>query len=174
MLEAILASSALGSLFGLIGGAIDKYQERKLNEMKFKHELAMREVDAKILAQEWAARTKVAEVESAGREAVEDSKAFAESFRTEPQRYSEGVTPTAAQGWLLVILDFVRGVTRPGLTLYLCALTTLVYWEARRLMGPGMTPEMAIGVLGQIISTILFLSTTCVTWWFGTRNKSRS
>lgn len=80
-----------------------------------------------------------------------------------------------AGAWL-VALDVLRGVIRPGLTVYLCAITTLVYLEARGILaaaGASLNPTQALAVHDLIVSTILYLTTTTVLWWFGTRNSER-
>jgi len=185
MLE--LLGTIAGSIFGggatgLIGVALQRWADYKnkqadleLQKAKFEHERGLRELDAKILAQEWAGRTRVAEVETAGKVDVAESEAFAASFRTEPTRYSEGVKTGPVTGALLVMLDVIRALVRPGLTVYLCVLTTLVYLDAQALMdraGIGMTIEEALKITMQVVGTVLYLTTTCVLWWFGTRNKS--
>ena len=102
------------------------------------------------------------------------AQAFAASFN-EPVRYSEGVQATPTQAWLLLLLDLVRGLVRPGLTVYLCFVTTVVYLQARGLLvASPLTPEQAVGMVNQIIATVLYLTTTCVLWWFGTRSKQAS
>ncbi len=173
-----LASILGGGLTGLIGSVVTKIAEYKTKKLdidasreKYAHEVAMRKVDAELMAQEWASRTKVAEVEADGKEAVADAQAFAASFN-EPQRYSESVKPSAGQGWMLVVLDFIRGIVRPGLTVYLCGVTTLVYIQAEKLVvSTPINSDQAIGMIQQIVATILYLTTTCICWWFGTRQK---
>jgi len=72
-----------------------------------------------------------------------------------------------------VIIDFIRGIVRPGLTVYLCALTTMIYVQARELLGKeDMTLASAIELEKLIVQTILYLTTTCILWWFGTRNSA--
>lgn len=170
----ILSGGATG-IIGVIAQRVADYKNKQLDlqaqKDKQAHEIAMRQADAAILAQEWAARTKVAEVEVAGRSDVADSESFAASFATEPQRYSEGVKPTKGQGWVLVLLDAIRGVVRPALTVYLCVLTTLVYVQAREMVGNGLTAAEALALVKMVVGTILYLTTTCVLWWFGTRNR---
>jgi len=90
----------------------------------------------------------------------------------EPKRYSEGVPVGKAGGFLLVLLDLFRGVVRPALTVYLCVLTTMIYYQARILIDrEDLDPEQALQIEHLIVGTILYLTTTCVLWWFGTRNK---
>lgn len=176
----LVASLFGGGITGLIGSVVTrifdfktKKLELELEEQKAKHAIELKRVDAEVMAQEWAARTKMAEVESAGKEAVADSEAFAKSFN-EPMRYSEGVDPTSAQGWLLIALDTLRAIVRPGLTIYLCVLTTLLYIDAHRLLVQSDFPQQdATGLTNRIVNMILYLTTTCVLWWFGTRQKAQ-
>ncbi len=175
----IITSILSGGVTGLLGIAVQRIADYKnkqldleLSKQKFENDLALKRVDADIMAQEWASRTRVAQVEERGQEAVADSSAFSASFN-EPQRYSQN--PNAAQGWLLVALDFIRGLVRPVLTVYLCVLTTLVYLHARDLLSTqALTSDEALDLVGLIIRTILYLTTTCVLWWFGTRNKGKA
>lgn len=176
-LSSIIGGGMTG-IFGVVVQRIADYKNKQLDlqlvEKRNAHEIASKKVDAEIMAQEWAARTKVAEIEGQTREAVADSQAFAASFN-EPQKYSSSrLTP--AQEWLMVILDFIRGIVRPSLTLYLCALTTFIYMHSKLLMelhGQTMTPDQAMGHVNLVVGTVLYLTTTCVLWWFGTRNKQK-
>lgn len=172
----IVTSLFGGGLTGLIGGVTEKifaYKARKLalqeNREKYAHEVDMKKADADIMAQEWAARTKVADIEAVAKIEKADAKAFSASFN-EPVRYSQGDL-TTKQNWLMVVLDTIRGLVRPGLTLYLCAITTVLYLRARSLVPEGVSVDQALGMVDTITNTILYLTTTCVLWWFGTRNK---
>lgn len=151
-----------GGLTGLIGGIAQKvadYKTKKLElelmQKKTEAEIALRKVDAEIMAQEWAQRTKIAEVEA-------DSKAFAASFN-EPELYSAKVQPSTKQGWLLIIVDFLRGFVRPFLTLYMCGVVTILYLNTD---GGTVNPQ-------SIVDTILYLATLSVSWWFGSRTNSK-
>jgi hypothetical protein len=54
---------------------------------------------------------------------------------------------------------------------YLCILTTLIYLLARnKVTAEDLTSTEALDLLKLIIGSILYLTTTCVLWWFGTRN----
>lgn len=179
IITTIFGSIFSGGATGLLGIAIQRYADYKnrqqnitIEKMRLENEITLRRMDAEIMAQEWAARTRVAEVEAAGAESVAESRAFAESFKTEPPRYSEGTKLSKMQAWLMVLLDFLRGLIRPGLTVYLCVLTTMIYVQARELLNKeDLSSVEALEIERQIISTILYLTTTCVLWHFGTRNK---
>lgn len=176
---AILSGGATGLIGVLLQRAADAYnkaQDLKAAKQKMDHEIELKKADAEIMREEWAQRTRVAEVTAAGNEAVADAQAFSASLTSEPQRYSDPAKAGPVSTFFLVLLDFVRGIVRPGLTLYLCWIATQMYVESRATLasigalGSSQAPAL-VGVHAQIVNTLLYLFTTCVLWWFGTRNK---
>lgn len=158
----MISDIVFGGLTGLVGGIAQKVADYKVKKLeieaariKQENELALRRVDAELMKEEWAQRTKVAEVEA-------DAAAF-EASHDEPELYSEKVKPTKGQGWLLVIVDFLRGFVRPFLTLYLCGVTTAMYIRSD---GGQINPQ-------SVVDTVLFLTTTAVCWWFGSRGMKK-
>jgi len=178
---ALLGSVFSGGLTGLLGVGLQRFfdfmkikQELELKKLEYAQAQEMRKIDAQIMQQEWAARTKVAELEEHSRETVAAEGSFAASFGMEPKQYSERAKIGPTAGAWLVGLDVLRGVIRPGLTVYLCAITTAVYLEARGILaaaGASLNPSQALAVHDLIVGTILYLTTTTVLWWFGTRNS---
>lgn len=182
-LSAILS----GGVTGLLGIGVQRFFDWKAEQLKLQvqesrqaHEVAMTRANAEVMAQEWAQRSKVAQIEADGRSDIADAGAFAASFQLEPRRYAEGKRPggwVGKAGWLLMVaVDFLRGIVRPALTVYLCALTTLIYFEASGLLeryGMVIPVDQAFSLVSRIIETILYLTTTCMLWWFGTRNKQK-
>lgn len=179
---AFLGSIFSGGLTGLLGVAFQRFfdflkikQELEMKKLEFDHEINMRRIDGELMAQEWAARTQVATIEATAKENVAAEASFAASFSNEPKQYSAKVKVGPVAGFFLVLLDFLRGIVRPGLTIYLCVITTMIYLEARAIMaGVEFLTSDAMRVHEQIISTILYLTTTCVLWWFGTRNSQKA
>lgn len=174
----LFTSILSGGLTGLAGVAVQRFadfQNKKLDlqtaREKMAHEVDMKKVDLEIMQQEWAARAKIAVTEGEAAKSVAEDNAFAASY-ADPKQYSEKVQATPAQAWMLVILDFIRGIVRPGLTIYLCVLTTLIYWHAHRILaGQVVSPADALSLVKLIVGTVLYLCTTCLLWWFGVRNK---
>lgn len=171
----VVTSVLSGGLTGVVGVGIQRIFEYKSKQLdiemsreKYAHEVSMKDLDSKILAQEWASRAKVAEIESAAQVEVADSKAFALSFN-EPQRYAADVKPTLGQGWLLIALDFTRGIVRPLLTIYLVFITSLLYLHCRSMLDVGVSAAQAFELVDKIVETLLYLCTCCVLWWFGSR-----
>lgn len=187
MLTDLLSVVMSGGVTGLLGivaqRAFDwmgEREKRRTLEARQAHEVAMVKANAEVMAQEWAAREKMAITEAAGRQAVAEQEAFAASYRLEPERYADGKAPKGligSLGWLLMVLtDFARGIVRPGLTVYLCIITTLIYFQAADMIdeyGLRLGVAAANDLIRRIIETILYLTTTCVLWWFGTRNAGK-
>jgi hypothetical protein len=173
------ATGLLGVVFQRVFDAWNKKQELDKLRAQWDHDLKMKEADAAIMREEWAQRTKIAEVEGATAASVAADGAFAKSFETEPKSYSAGMLAPGglahAAGWLLMVtLDAVRGIVRPGLTLYLCWIATKMYEEQRAVLAVlDASADAAVmsGVYAHIVNTLLYLFTTCVLWWFGTRSK---
>lgn len=154
----ILTDLMFGGLTGLIGGIAEKvmsYKTKKLEieleKEKFTNERELRKIDAELMREEWAARTKVAEVEADAKVEVEDSKAFAASYQLEPKSYG------------IIWLDALRGAIRPVLTIYLCVVVTVMY---TRTDGGSINPQ-------SVADTILYLCVTACTWWFGSRGHRK-
>lgn len=176
-----LASVFSGGVTGLLGVATQRFfdflkvkQEIQIKKLEFENAREMRKLDMEMLDKEWAHRARISEIEAQGVVDAADAKAFSESFY-EPKMYSEKVKPTVVQGYILIALDLIRGIVRPGLTVYLCVLTTLIYLEAKVILAgvEAISTAQAISIHDLIVSTILYLTTTCVLWWFGTRNKQK-
>lgn len=153
----MISAIALSGIVGLVGGIAEKittFKTKKLElefeQKRFEHEVALREVDAKIMAQEWAARTQVAQIEATAQVEAEDSRTLAASYKLEPKKY--GIK------WL----DAFRGAIRPTLTVYLVVLTSVMY---ARTDGGRIDPN-------TVVETILSMTTLACSWWFGSRGLS--
>jgi hypothetical protein len=179
ILGTVVGSIFSGGATGIIGVVAQRFADYKNKQLDMHLEaqrqvnaIALREADAKIMAQEWAARTQVAQIETTGRTDVADAQAFAASYQLEPQRYANVATVTVGQNWIMVLLDAFRGAVRPMLTVYLCALVTVIYFLARdKVKAEDLDADQALDLLKLLIGTILYVWTTVTLWWFGTRNK---
>ena len=74
------------------------------------------------------------------------------------------------------LVDFLRGLIRPGATAYTLALQTALLWwvgdlyrQRQLTLSAGQQAELVMLVVG----TTSYLCTTCVVWWFGARPQSR-
>jgi hypothetical protein len=145
---AILSGGATGLLGVIAQRLFDHWKIKQENDrllMIHKHDLDKLAAETAHMKEEWAQRGKMA--------------GFMKGF-----------------GWMtMVLLDTARGIVRPGLTLYLCWIATKMYDQSRAalaIVGESETVLIAT-VHAQIVYTMLYLFTTCVLWWFGTRNKQK-
>lgn len=173
-----VATSLLsGGLSGILGGAIGRVfdflgekQKLKVKELDYKHDVDLKKLDMEAADREWAARTQISKQEGEAKIEVADAQAFAESMFKEPTRYS---TPTT--GWaniLLTVLDFIRGIVRPGITVALMVFTFAMYNEIKDIMsvaGVSLTGAQAFAIYEIIVNTVLYLTSTTIGWWFASR-----
>lgn len=167
---ALLAPLLSGGATGILGTVIQRFFDTKAKKIelemlnqKHQNDIALRRLDIELAQAGYKAT-----------EAKADAEALAASYKTEAGWFA-GKNYSPKQQWLLIVVDVIRKLVRPGLTLYLCAITTIVYFKAERLLnGDIMLPGMAYDLVGQIIQTVLYLTATCITWWFGSRYKGVS
>jgi hypothetical protein len=77
---------------------------------------------------------------------------------------------------LLGFVEFFKGIMRPGLTLYLIGCSTWITWMAWEIMqkvGLAMNATQAVGIFSEVTSIIIYLTVSCVTWWFGDRRIAK-
>lgn len=181
LLGTIFGSIFSGGATGLLGVVIQRWADYKnrqldlqLEREKRETEIAKRKADAEVMREEYAGRLRVAQEEGATARDVAETNAFSETLLKEPERFSNASTLTTGQQWVMVFLDALRGVVRPLLTIYLCALTTYVWVQVRALVAAeNLDGEAALGVWKMVVGNILYLTTTVVLWWFGTRNRQK-
>ena len=180
LLGTIFGSIFSGGATGLIGVAIQRWADYKNKQLDIQvererreTEIAKRKADAEIMREEYSGKLKVAQQEGADSRDVAETNAFAATMFKEPERYSQGKFTTGQQ-WVLVILDALRGAVRPLLTIYLCALTTYVWLQVKTtLSSENLDAAAALTVWTMVVQNILYLTTTVVLWWFGTRNRQQ-
>lgn len=171
-----LTSILGGGITGLIGSIANNVYAFKLKKLdieletqKAMNEIELRKLDNASMELEWKARTTIADITATADVDKADAAALAESYKLEPQQYSEKTLLTHSQNWVMVLLDALRAVIRPGLTIYLAILTTLIYLQVRAMLGQSVPADQASSILVKIIDTVLYLTVTVVSWWFGSR-----
>ncbi|MCU7886467.1 MAG: hypothetical protein KZQ82_19940 [Candidatus Thiodiazotropha sp. (ex Lucinoma annulata)] len=70
-------------------------------------------------------------------------------------------------GFSLAGVDVVRGMMHPLITLYTLGLLTAIGWLMYKAV-EGVIPEV-LALWLEIVQAVILLSTTSVTWWFGSR-----
>jgi hypothetical protein len=148
---------------GLIGSLFTKIEERKAKKDKYEFDLKMatlRKEEAEIeRSHELAMADKQIErAQAEGQVSVDisDAEAFKKSYDI----------PSKGIDW--------RGIVRPFITAYLLGFTTYLTYQISVLVGglSGLDPKYITELYQEIITKLLFLTTTAVIWWFGARVTS--
>ncbi len=150
LIASLLTGGATGLIGSVLSGGVEYFKQRQKNA----HELLLMDAERKTLELEIAGSERVAIIEGETKQQIEESRLLATSIRADKATYSHGNSP-----WL-VLVDVVRGLTRPVLTAFL-GVFMMVLWFS--------TEDAAIH--SQISATVLYIATTCFFWWFGTRVK---
>ena len=113
-----------------------------------------------------------------------ETEAMGKSFEADKASYFstemlKGL-PSWAKGFVAVafgLVDFIRGLTRPGITLYMCILTTLIYMEMQAIVAKAgaeaFTPGDAVKIIVLLVDAVIYLTSMCVGWWFAARVKEK-
>ncbi|WP_178860797.1 hypothetical protein [Thiomicrorhabdus cannonii] len=175
-----IGSAASGGLIGLFGTGIKMWAEHKSEEAKRTFELAMREADRKEMQLEHDLKMKEVEamanrdiaVAQQNRLATEASAASEVEKAEINLRQTSYTMDKATYGGGFV--DAIRGLMRPTLTVYFAVLMALIAWQLMKLNGGHwVNPTDAQMMLRDTVNACIFLTTTAVTWWFGSRPIKR-
>lgn len=174
----VLGGATGGGLIGLAGTALQaalKWAEAKQAAAR-EIELRRLDIEEKRLDIEQAERLAQYQMEAA-RLAAGAAQARAEaeagrevqvaSYASDRASYSD---PEGRPAWvaaLLGVVDVVRGLMRPGITLYTLGLLTWIGSLLHTATGGAIAG--AADLWQQIVLAVVSLTTTCVVWWFGSR-----
>lgn len=160
-----LTGGGLGALAGALSGIAGKFldlkakdKEIELRKVDHAHELALRDKDREMAAQEASSKLQIHQTDADAGVAIADLSALAKSYEADRATYGDHT--------LGRIVDFVRGITRPLLTYVGMALVVAVTLRALRLLSSiGLSQEALADILGQG----MFISSMAITWWFAAR-----
>lgn len=169
------------------------------------HELLMVKAETEAMIMEAKANIKITQSQVEGAIDIKDSEAYMESLKAgnkstfsnkwvdnllniEGHLFSWGdkhflswkllTVPIASFVALLFgIVDFIKGMIRPSLTLYLCGVTTwvtMLAWEVMQKSGVGISATEALTLFKDTTSIVVYLTVSCVTWWFGDRRMAKT
>lgn len=192
LLGTLLSSVLSGGATGLLGiliqrwfDAKNKAQDLELVKLNLQNAIDLKKLDNERADKEWTARRDISAEDRGAREfeaaAEERSRAYeadAETFATSHEADRAKYLDAGAQKkhkWAVLMMasvDWLRGVIRPGLTIYLVAITHVMFNWARDMaekQGASLNTAELKDIIMLIISTILYLATVSVVWWFGTR-----
>lgn len=153
----LIGSVVTGGATGVIGAAISNGVEYVKRKQANAHELALLAEERENLKLEISGRESVARIQGESAVMVADASTLSASLTADRATYSDG-----GSRWL-VMVDVVRGLTRPLLTLALVFFVGILW-------GTSTDPTLDT----RIAATVLYLATAAVLWWFGTRPPKQS
>jgi hypothetical protein len=187
----------LGGLTGLIGNAFTTWFKYKNAKMDNEHEENMLKLKTQAMIQESQMQIQVTKTKVAGEIEIADAEAYTKSqevgnVRLFHERWIDMIMQSAEKkkwtGWIYSIIgtlisacfalvDWVNTAMRPTLTLYLVAMSTYITflaWEVMERSGlDAISATQAVGIFNDITSTMIFLTVSSVTWWYGDRTVSK-
>lgn len=175
----VLGSVISGGMTGVLGSAVTSFIDYKTKKLQFLHEEAMEKATQETMRLEWEGRSKVAIVEGETQKNVAESEAFLESIKADQATYSSGIEYNKIKlGWLyaflMVLIDFLRGIIRPASTIAFVVMTFWIYASIQGKINVIPTDSTAMmDLFNQVTTVILYLSVTTVCWWFGVRGVSK-
>jgi hypothetical protein len=185
MISAVLGffgSAAFGGLTGLFGGIVNRVADYFTLKQNNTHNEKMRDKDLEISKVEAQKDLAIARDANYTSREIADQESLQESLQADKATYLtqdlQKDVPSWARGPIAIAMafvDLIRGLTRPGITLYMCILTTLIWVEMNALLSKydtqPMKPEDAVKIIIMIVDGIIYLTSMCVGWWFGSRGK---
>ena len=157
---AILSSTGVGSIIGLLGGIANRYLDLKSRAADRDFELQKLDKEREYLKEEIAGRTAVATIEGEAR--VESS-----AYGAMQASYNFAL-PDRKDGWI----DKFSKLVRPILTLAFFVLTMVVFWEIHTLIkaaGQTLDLEEIMKLYRYAIEWIFFQAGVSIGWWFAMR-----
>ena len=165
-----------GSAFGLIGSAVTNGFGLLKQGQENKQEVTLRRLDLDAMGKEYEFRDRSAVRETETALTVSADSLVTSSYSHDAASYSKGVKPSGFGGFLLVLVDFVRGLTRSGLTIYLIWQVHTTRTEVQGVLDAigtsALDAGVALSIYQEVVRMTLFLASAAISWWFGTRAKS--
>ena len=165
-----------GGATGLLGAAINKVADYFAQKRQFAHEETMAEIEIKRLQMRIDRDVKIAEEETEARKEEAAAETQQKSYAGDSRQYitSEAVSENMAVAFLMGVVDFIRGLVRPALTIWLSIVAWLIYQQTQAVVessGQALTGDQAFDLMKTITLGLLYLTFTAVGWWFGSRGK---
>lgn len=164
----LFTSPGLGAITGLIGSWAAKREERKILEINNGHDLEMAKVDQ---LRETADHQHSLALADKGIEQAALEGEIAVDI-AEMGNIQTAINAQARPSGM-VLVDAALRFVRPVITAYLLILISYIGYQIHVLVG-GLTAiptTEIVGIYIFLIEAIMFLTTTAVAWWFGSRGK---
>ena len=172
------ANVASGGILGVVGALIGKgldiwHSKQELDnavallKVKNDHELAMQDKAAQLMKLEAESKYQVVMTEAQSAETISQMNAIAESTKAVERRLS----PEGSQSVWFIVVDVLRGLTRPILTLNLDIVATVIAYQIFETMQGLKALDTATlnTMFTDLVSGLMFMASTATMWWFAAR-----
>jgi hypothetical protein len=189
----MLFETILGGLTGLVGSVVTSIMNYKTMKEKNAHEIAVIAAQTAAMKAEAEANIQVTKAQIEGAVELANAQAYMASQTAGNEAlFGENWVDKllGTTGWLSYLagpvacivaflfgfVDWFRGLMRPLMTAYLVGMSsyiTYLAWQIVQKYGQGMTHTEATAIYQSVVEVILYLTVSCVTWWFGDRTMSK-
>jgi hypothetical protein len=189
LLGTVVTGVLSGGATGLIGIALQQWGDSRkrtddLARLRLEHEqtreLAKLEADKQLELAKLGADSaeRLAQLQAEARIEESADLNYRASFEHDRATYLDkgAQAQSRAARWMMAVVDFVRGIIRPGATIYSMGLLTVLMLWVRDLYartGVTLTPDQTMRLVMEIVGTCTYLATTTTVWWFGVRPAQR-
>ena len=179
----LFGGGGIGTIFSGISGLVGGYLTKKINletmREKYKHEIAMADVDAKQSEFELRATISIAKnkldiAQAEGeieRELIEASSA-ADVARSEATAFAEGTKAAQAPSGYPGV-DKFRALTRPLITWLLFAFVVVLFgflqWKVGDIVATDT--DLLVKLYVYLVQSVIYLFIMAVSWWFMSRGE---
>ena len=185
MLE-FLTAGVIGTITGIVGNAITGIFNYKTQKLKNVHDENMAKLDMQHLKVEADANIRVTKAKVEGEVELAEVQAMKTSYtmlnsNLFDKAYMKYIMERSWLAWCAVpitlmfaLVDFLKHLARPALTYYLVGASTWITILSWKLMdGVTLTGDQAFDLFQLVVMTVIYLTASCVGWWFGDRRVSK-
>lgn len=173
-LGAIISGGATG-LLGSVATGLVELKKAKLNtdlqRDTMKHDESMLQLQTEADKVKYDAQINGAKVESDAKIQIADVEAFKTAQQMDKATYSEN--QSGVMKYIMGSIDWVRGMIRPVLTIWFTYLAWRIYVDVSDKIKdvPVTDIQQLLSLHQQITMMLLYLTTSAVLFWFGSRWK---
>lgn len=165
-----------GGATGILGSAVQSLFHYKTRALDIQQENVRLAHDAKMVEVEATANLRILQQEAS---AQADNNAYAMQTVSYDHDKRQYMPEHGAPTWIIAalgVVDVIRGLVRPSLTLYVAVAITIILVEANALVESvdGLGAEVRLTAAMEIWRMVAYIATTIFFWWFGQRPQKKS
>uniref|UniRef100_A0A6M3JX62 Uncharacterized protein n=1 Tax=viral metagenome TaxID=1070528 RepID=A0A6M3JX62_9ZZZZ len=175
---------------GIFGGAVTSIINYFNQKQKNSHEIELRNLDIRMIEVEADKKMQISRVETEGKVELGELDALKESYKEAntslfDRSYMQTLMSSKWFSWVgaliatsFGVVDFLKHLARPLITYYLLGVSTYLTILCYKLLEKWSTtgalslPE-AYNLFQLSVQSLLYLTISCVAWWFADRRVAK-